>query len=124
MKIDDPNSWLRMVLRLLKHKTVRFLLVVALLFGGYTAYARLTAPWRIAPALEAELAREDYADIAVRLSFKPEQFHINLFQQVGTVRGVRGDVVLIGRVRSADVKRLSRYYWIQHIDPLSAGPAG
>ena len=122
MKIDDPNSWPHVVFRLLKHKTVRFLLVVALLFGGYTAYARLTAPRRMAPALEAELAREDYADIAVRLSFKPEQFHINLFQQVGTVRGVRGDLVLISRVRSADVKRLSRYYWIQHIDPLSAGP--
>ena len=110
--------------KILRHKTVRFLLAVALVLGGYAAYGRLTAPWRIAPALQAELARGGYADIAVRLPFKPEQFHINLFQQVGTVRGVRGNVVLIGRVRSADVKRLSRYYWIQHIDPLSAGPAG
>lgn len=113
---------MRPVSTLLKHKTIRFLLVVALVLGGYTAYARLTAPGRIASALEVELARGGYADIAVRLSFKPEQFHINLFQQLGTVRGVRGDVVLIGRVRAADVRRLARYYWIQHIDPLSAGP--
>jgi hypothetical protein len=109
---------------LLRHRTVRFLLAVALVLGGYAAYGRLTAPWRIAPALQAELARGGYADIAVRLSFKPEQFHINLFQQVGTVRGVRGDVVLVGRVHAADVERLARYYWIRHIDPLVAAPAG
>ena len=113
-----------MVSTLLNHKTVRFLLVVTLLLGVYSAYGRFTAQWRIAPGLQAELARGGYADIAVRLSFKPEQFHINLFQQVGTVRGVRGDVVLIGRVRTADVARLARYYWIQHIDPLPAKPAG
>src|SRR5574341_2523663 len=85
-----------------RHKTVRFLLAVALVVGGAAAYGRLTAPWRIAPAVRAELARGGYADIAVELPFKPEQFHINLFQQVGTVRGVRGDVVLIGRVHAAD----------------------
>lgn len=111
-------------LKLLSHKTVRFLLAVVLVLGGYMAYGRLTAPSRIAPALRAELASGGYVDIAVRLPFKPEQFHINLFQQVGTVRGVQGNVVLIGRVRTADVTRLARYYWIQHIDPLTAAPAG
>lgn len=109
--------------KLLRHKTVRFLLVVAVILGGYAAYGRLTAPYRIAPVLQADLARGGYADIAVRLPFKPEQFHINLFQKVGTVRGVRDDVVLIGRVHAADVERLARYYWIQHIDPLPATPA-
>ena len=109
--------------KLLRHKTVRFLLAVALIVCGYAAYGRLTAPYRIAPALQADLARGGYADIAVRLSFKPEQFHTNLFQKVGTVRGVRDDVVLIGRVRTEDVERLARNYWIQHIDPLPATPA-
>jgi hypothetical protein len=108
---------------LLRHKTVRFLLAVAVVLGGYAAYGRLTAPWRMAPALQAELARGGYADIAVRLPFKPEQFHINLFQQVGTVRGVRGDVVLVGRVPAADVERLARYYWIRRIEPLTS-PTG
>ena len=109
---------------LLKHKTVRFLLAVALLLGGYAAYGRLSAPYRISPTLQGHLARGGYADIAVRLPFKPEQFHINLFQKVGTVRGVREDVVFIGRVRTADVERLARYYWIQHIDTLPAAPGG
>ena len=113
-----------MGLRVLQHNTVRFLLAVALVLGGYAAYGRITAPWRIAPALQAELARGGYADIAVRLAFKPEQFHINLLQQVGTVRGVRGDVVLVGRVPAAEVERLARYYWIRRIEPLPAAPAG
>jgi hypothetical protein len=110
-------------LKLLNHKTVRFLLAVSFVLGGYVAYGRLTAPLRIAPVLQTELAHGGYIDIAVRLPFKPEQFHINLFQQVGTVRGVQGNVVLIGRVRATDVERLARYYWVQHIDPLTAAPA-
>ena len=109
--------------KLLTHKTVRFLLAVAVGVGGYTAYGWVTAPWRIAPALKAELGRGGYADIAVRLPFKPEQFHINLLQQVGTVRGVRGDVVLVGRVPVAEVRRLSHYYWIRRIEPLGS-PSG
>jgi hypothetical protein len=109
--------------RLLEHKTVRFLLAVALALGGYAAYGRVTAPWRIAPALEAGLAQGGPLDIAVVLPFQPEQFHINLFQQVGTVRGVRGDVVLIGRVPAAEVRRLSRLYWIRRIQPMTS-PAG
>ncbi len=105
----------------LQHGTVRFLLVVALAAGGYAAYGRLTAPWRIAPALQATLERGGYADIQVVLPFPPEQFHVNLFQQVGTVRGVRGTMVLIGRVPAEDVWRLARYYWIRRIEPLSSG---
>ncbi len=110
--------------RVLRHKTLRFLLAVGLVLGGSAVYGRVTAPWRIAPALKAELARGGYADIAVSLAFKPEQFHINLLQQVGTVRGVRGEVVLVGRVPVAEVRRLSRYYWIRRIEPLPAAPAG
>ncbi len=107
-------------LKLLTHKTVRFLLAVSLVLGAYVVYGRITAPMRIAPVLQTDLARGGTVDIAVRLPFKPEQFHINLFQQVGTVQGVQGNVVLIRRVRTADVERLARYYWIQKIDPISA----
>jgi hypothetical protein len=105
----------------LTHTTARFLLAVALILGGYAAYGWVTAPWRIAPALQARLGQGGYADIAVVLPFAPEQFHMNLFQQVGTVRGVRGDTVLIGRVPAAEVRRIARNYWIRRIDPLAPG---
>ena len=108
----------------MEHRTVRFLLAVALVLGGFAAYGRLTAPGRIDPALARGLAKGGYADIAVVLPFPPEQFHVNLLQQVGTVRGVRGNVVLVGRVPAAEVERLARYYWIRRIEPLPAAPAG
>jgi len=111
-------------MRLLQHTAVRFLLAVALAVGGFVAYGRLSAPWRIAPALAAGLAKGGHADIAVVLPFLPEQFHVNLFQQVGTVRGVRGNVVLIGRVPVDEVRRLAHYYWIRRIEPMAAAPAG
>jgi len=108
------------VRRVLQHRTVRFLIVAGALVGGYAAYGVLTAPERITPALEQILARGGYADIAVVLPFKPEQFHLTLFQQVGTVRGVKDTTVLIGRVPVEDVRRLAEYYWITKIEPLSA----
>jgi hypothetical protein len=103
-----------------QHKTVRFLMVAGLLLGGYVGYGVLTAPGRIAPALRARLAQGGYADIAVVLPFAPEQFHLNMFQQIGTVRGVKGTTVLIARVPVAEVRRLARYYWITRIEPLTA----
>jgi hypothetical protein len=102
------------------HTTVRFLLAVALVLGGSAAYGRITAPWRIAPDLRDRLANGGYADITVVLPFAPEQFHVNLLQQVGTVRGVRGNTVLVGRVPAADVWRLARHYWIRRIEPLTS----
>jgi hypothetical protein len=111
-------------MKLLRHTTIRFLLVVGLGLVAFVGYGTLTAPRRIAPALQAELAKGGHADIAVVLPFPPEQFHVNLFQQVGTVRGVRGTVVLIGRVPTQEVRRLAHYYWIRRIEPMSAAPPG
>ena len=108
----------------LDHRTLRFLLAVALVVGGFAAYGRLTAPGRIDPALARGLAKGGYADIAVVLPFPPEQFHVNLLQQVGTVRGVRGNVVLVGRVPAAEVWHLARYYWIRRIEPLVPPKSG
>jgi hypothetical protein len=106
--------------QIVQHKTVRFLIVAGLLLGGYLTYGALSAPGRIAPALRAQLARGGYADIAVVLPFAPEQFHLNMFQQIGTVRGVKGTTVMIARVPVAEVRRLARYYWITRIEPLTA----
>jgi len=103
-----------------EHTTVRFLLAVAVILGGSAAYGRVTAPWRIAPDLQARLADGGYADIRVVLPFGPEQFHVNLLQQVGTVRGVQGNTVLVGRVPAAEVWRLARHYWIRRIEPLAS----
>jgi hypothetical protein len=102
---------------LLRHRTVRFLIVVAVLWIAWEIYVAASVPRRLDPALAATLDREPMVSIAVTLGFAPEDFHIRLFQSYGVVSGVRGTTVLLNRVSSADVRRLARYYWIESIAP-------
>lgn len=105
------------VRRLLRHRTVGFLLTAALLWGGWEAFVRVTAPGRIDPALAQALGREPVMNVAVTLGFAPEDFHIRLFQTYGVVSGVRGTTVLMNRVRDDDVQRIARHYWVRRIAP-------
>jgi hypothetical protein len=102
---------------LLRHRTVGFLLAVAVLWGGWEAFIRLTAPGRIDPALAQALGRAPTVNVAVTLGFTPEEFHIRLFQTYGVVSGVRGTTVLMNRVRDEDVRRIARHYWVRRIAP-------
>ena len=102
-------------MRALRHRTVVFLLAVVVLWGGGELMLRLTAPWRIDPALAPALAREPSLDVAVTLGFAPEDFHIRLFQGYGVVSGVRGATILLNRVRPDDVWRIARHYWVQKV---------
>lgn len=102
-------------LSLLRHRTVAFLLALAVLGAGWEAFIRLSAPRRLEPALAAALAREPLVNVAVTLGFAPEDFHIRLFQSYGVVSGVRGTTVLLNRVRPEDVARIARYYWVRQI---------
>jgi hypothetical protein len=102
-------------MRLLRHRTVVFLLVVAALAAGWQAFIALTAPRRLAPEVAAALAREPRVNVRVRLGFAPEEFHVRLFQEYGVVRGVQETTVLLDRVRAEDVRRLARYYWVHGI---------
>jgi hypothetical protein len=103
--------------RILKHRTVAFLLAVIAAAAVWEAFLALSAPRRIAPALAEPLRREPYVNIAVQLPFAPEDFHIRLFQGYGVVSGVRGTIVLLNRVRPEDVWRIARYYWVRRIAP-------
>jgi hypothetical protein len=100
---------------LLRHRTVRFLLLVLALWAGWEAYVVMSAPGRLDGPLGAALDRESLVNVAVTLGFPPEDFHVRLFQGYGVVSGVRGTTVLLNRVRPADVRRLARYYWVRRI---------
>ena len=102
-------------MRLLRHRTVVFLLAAAALTAGWQAYLALTAPRRVAPELAAALALEPRVNVTVRLGFAPEEFHIRLFQDHGVVRGVEGTTVLLDRVSAEDVRRIAHYYWVRGI---------
>lgn len=100
---------------LLRHRTVRFLVVVAALWVGWEGYVAASAPGRLDERLSAALDRAPLVNVAVTLGFPPEDFHVRLFQGYGVVSGVRGTTVLLNRVRPADVRRIARYYWVRRI---------
>lgn len=100
-----------------RHPTVRFLfacLVVALLYVGY-GYA--TASARLSPRLSEQLARNPARlNILVTTPFPPEEFHIRIYQALGNMRGVEGNTAKLYSVSAANVRFLSRYYWVQRLD--------
>jgi hypothetical protein len=100
----------------LRHRTGRFLLVVALLWVAWEAYLAISATRRLDAGLARELERGELVNVAVTLGFAPEDFHIRIFQTHGIVSGVKGTTVRLNRVAPGDVKKMSRYYWVQRIE--------
>jgi hypothetical protein len=100
----------------LRHRTIRFLVVVALLWIGWETYLMVSATGRLDPALASELDSGGLVNIAVTLGFAPEDFHIRIFQGHGIVSGVRGTTIALNRVPVSDVRKIARYYWVQRIE--------
>jgi hypothetical protein len=100
----------------LRHRTARFVAVVALLWLGWETYLLVSARWRLDPALARELDGGGLVNVAVTLGFAPEDFHIRILQGHGIVSGVRGTTVALNRVPAGDVRRIARYYWVQRIE--------
>ena len=107
------------VVKLLKHRTVIFLLVAAAAWIGWIGFVDATAPRRIDPSLIPALSERMPLNVAVVLGFPPEDFHIRLFQGYGVVSGVQGSRIMLNRVSPDDVSRIARYYWVQRITPQS-----
>jgi hypothetical protein len=109
---------------LLRHRSVVFFLVVAIAWGSWELFLTLTAPGRIDPALQPALEERVPLAVAITFGFAPENFHIRLLQSYGVVSGVQGTTVLVNRVSPEDVRRITRYYWIQRITMQSEGARG
>ncbi len=110
--------------RLLRHRTVIFLLVAGAAWAAWTAFLDVTAPGRIDPTLRASLGHGAPVNVAVTLNFPPEDFHIRLFQDYGVVSGVQGSTIQVNRIRPADVRRIARFYWVRRIAPQAKNGRG
>ena len=103
--------------RCAQHPTVRFLAATALLFGLYYGYGYVTAPSRLTPALKAHLATNpEKLALLVKTKFPPEEFHIRIYQNLGSMRGVKGATAELVSVPPTGLRTLSQYYWIEKID--------
>jgi hypothetical protein len=103
--------------RRLEHPTLRFLALALAVVAGYNGYLYLTGPSRMSDRLRTRLAeRPATVDVLVTVKFPPEEFHIRLLQQVGNMRGVEGSSAKLYAVTPANVRYVSRHYWISGID--------
>ena len=100
----------------LRHRTARFLVLVALGWIGWEVYLAVSATRRLDPALARDLDGGGPLNVAVTLGFAPEDFHIRIFQGHGIVSGVRGTTVVLNRVLPDEVRKMARYYWVQRIE--------
>lgn len=104
-------------------RDARFLIFVGLIVGLYQLWGYAAGPTRLTERLAAELAKgKPRLNIVVTSNFAPEAFHMEIYQEVGSIRGSSGRNATIFRVKPSGVRRLSRFYWIERID-LVAGEA-
>ena len=100
-----------------EHPTVRFLALVFAVLAAYHGYLYLTGPSRMSDRLRASLAQGPATvNVLVTAKFPPEEFHIRLFQQVGNMRGVEGSTAKLYTITPANVRYVSRHYWVSRID--------
>jgi len=97
-------------------RDLRFLALVAVFAAVFYSYGYITGPQKISPALAAKF-EDSHArlNIEVLANFPPEAFHMSIFQDVGRMRGTKGNIVTLYRVLPKDISMLSRKYWIQSI---------
>ena len=105
-----------------EHPTLRFLMAALVLFGLYWGYGYLSGPSRITDRLQARLSENPAeVNITVTTKFPPEEFHISIYQRLGSMRGVRESTAALYTVTPGDVRILSQYYWMDKIDLIPDG---
>ena len=103
----------------ISHPTFRFLVAASLIFGLYWGWGSVTAPAKISPRLWAVLEKNpSEVNITVTTKFPPEEFHISIYQQLGSMRGVIDSTAALYSMSVSDMKTLSRYYWVDKLDAI------
>ena len=101
----------------IEHPTVRFFSVSFVLLAIYWGFGYATGPGRITDRLHARLAQNPTeVNIAVTSKFPPEEFHISIYQRLGSMRSVKESTAFLHTVTPGNVRYLSQYYWISQID--------
>jgi len=99
-----------------QRRDVRFVLFVTAVLGLYFGYGYATEPSRIDATLKSVLAgNPPRVNIVVIAKFPPEEYHMGVYQELGSMRGSDGKGALLYRVKPENVRKLSRYYWVDRI---------
>ena len=98
-------------------RDVRFVLAVAAFLILFYSWGFFYGPSRLSDELAAQIGTSEApVDLVIPSKFPAEEFHLGIFQEVGTIRGNQGNDTFLYRVKPADVRMLARKYWIKKIN--------
>ena len=98
-------------------RDIRFILFVAAFIFLFYSWGFVNGPSRLAENLSSQMDKSDApVDLVITSKFPAEEFHLGIFQEVGTIRGNKGRDTFLYRVKPGDVRMLSRKYWIEKIN--------
>jgi hypothetical protein len=101
---------------------VGVVLLLALTFGS-SAFGWLTRGDRVDGAVWGALGSQEYVDVLVVTRFKPELFHRDKLQAVGSLgAGATGTSIVVNHVSRRGVDEMATMYWIERVElrPLPA----
>lgn len=89
------------------------LAVLLALFAASKIFSTVTAREKLA---DIDLAAKP-VDVAIRLDFEPERFHLERFQAVGRYLGWSDGSATVLDADPAALRRLAGAYWVAGVDP-------
>jgi hypothetical protein len=106
----QPRRWYH-------RRDTRFVLVVISLVAIFYSWSYITGPSRLSINLSKLIEKQETpVNIVITTNFRAQEFHLGVFQEVGTIRGSKGLDTLLYKVKPKDIRMLSRKYWIKRID--------
>ena len=113
-KIKDlkwqPRRWYH-------RRDTRFVLVIITLVAVFYSWSYITGPSRLSINLSQLIENKvTPVNLVITTNFPAQEFHLGVFQEVGTIRGSEGRDTLLYKVKPENIRMLSRKYWIEQID--------
>lgn len=93
----------------------RIVIGAIVLYLLWQAWLSIAAPGKVSPEIDRGKPR---VNLLVVLPFRPERFHVLMFQKFGRVSGTTDDSVEVRGVDPARLNAIARYYWVSRVDPL------
>ena len=99
-------------------RDVLFCAVIGALLMTYYAWGFIEGPSRITNQLQAKIQTDEEITVNIKITsnFPAQEFHMGIFQEVGTIRDTKGNDTILFKVKPSDIRMLSRKYWINLID--------
>ena len=106
----QPRRWYN-------RRDARFVLVVFSLVAIFYCWGYIMGPSRLSANLSQLIEKHDMpVNLVITSNFPAQEFHLGVFQEVGTIRGTKGRDTFLYKVKPKDIRMLSRKYWVERIN--------